>query len=77
MFADRDAGTFRLFVLICTVVPFVSCGVVLVNMCMTSHLLPDGSISPAWALSQCPPPPTSYDDVRGWQGNATWADYFE
>ena len=75
VWAERSVDSFYLFAFICMTVPFVSCAIVINNMCVTSELRDDGTVSPRWMLTQCPPLPGSYDEVMGW-GNSTWEDYF-
>ena len=65
--AQRDKLGHYLFMLICTVMPFLACGTVMRSMCLTSFVA-HGTIDPDWVLTQCPPAPGSLDQIRRWGG---------
>jgi len=64
---QRDKLGHYLFMLICTVMPFLACGTVMRSMCLTSFVV-HGTIDPDWVLTQCPPAPGSLDQIRRWGG---------
>mmetsp|Transcript_22676 Transcript_22676/g.59153 ORF Transcript_22676/g.59153 Transcript_22676/m.59153 type:complete len:105 (+) Transcript_22676:481-795(+) len=63
---NGDKYAYRCFFFICAVAPFVACYNVISELCITS-VWEGGAVDPNWVLSQCPPLPGSYEDIRSWK----------